>query len=240
MISVSLLEAFDLEGSRIIAIIGGGGKSSLMAALGQEFNRRGEQVILSTTTHIFRPKENGYLGDDPAVCAELLREAGVLTVGSIMEDGRIGVSELFDDLPRIADRVIFESDGTKGLPMKVPRETEPVLPSYADTVIAVAGLSALGKPLEEVCHRPELAWEVFHYPPEKTVTPQMMAEILTSPMGQKKGVGSRRFLVLLNQCDAAPRDAARKTAEELIARGVERVVITALQAAPQDITYFIN
>ena len=38
----SAITALGLENARVIAIIGGGGKSSLMAALGEEFRHRGE------------------------------------------------------------------------------------------------------------------------------------------------------------------------------------------------------
>ena len=37
----SALPAFRLENSKATAIIGGGGKSSLMAVLGEEYRRRG-------------------------------------------------------------------------------------------------------------------------------------------------------------------------------------------------------
>ena len=48
----SAMSSFGLENSHVTAIVGGGGKSSLMAALGKEYHRRGETVIMTTTTHI--------------------------------------------------------------------------------------------------------------------------------------------------------------------------------------------
>ena len=41
----SAMSSFGLENSHVTAIVGGGGKSSLMAALGKEYHRRGETVI---------------------------------------------------------------------------------------------------------------------------------------------------------------------------------------------------
>ena len=38
------MSSFGLENSHVTAIVGGGGKSSLMAALGEEYHRRGETV----------------------------------------------------------------------------------------------------------------------------------------------------------------------------------------------------
>lgn len=230
----SALSAFGLEHSKVTAIIGGGGKSSLMAVLGEEYRLRRQTAVMTTTTHIRPPKENGYMGDNAAVLSDLLATHRLMTVGTMGEEGKFGPSPLLEQLPRLADHVIIEADGTKGLPLKVPNEREPVIPAFADTVVAVAGLSALGRPLGEVCHRPELALLRFGFPPERIVTPELMAELLTSPMAQRKDVGQRRYLVLLNQMDAAPEDKIAELAERLVQSGVERVVAAALQRRPNE------
>ena len=230
----SALSAFGLEHSKVTAIIGGGGKSSLMAALGEEYRLRRQTAVMTTTTHIRPPKENGYMGDNAAVLSDLLATHRLMTVGTMGEEGKFGPSPLLEQLPRLADHVIIEADGTKGLPLKVPNEREPVIPAFADSVVAVAGLSALGRPLGEVCHRPELALLRFGFPPERIVTPELMAELLTSPMAQRKDVGQRRYLVLLNQMDAAPEDKIAELAERLVQSGVERVVAAALQRRPNE------
>ena len=230
----SALSAFGLEHSKVTAIIGGGGKSSLMAALGKEYRRRGETAVMTTTTHIRPPKENGYMGDNAAVLSDLLATHRLMTVGTMSEEGKFGPSPLLEQLPRLADHVIIEADGTKGLPLKVPNEREPVIPTFADTVVAVAGLSALGRPLGKACHRPELALLRFGFPPERIVTPELMAELLTSPLAQRKDVGERRYLVLLNQMDAAPENKIAELAERLVQSGVERVVAAALQRRPNE------
>ena len=77
----SAITALGLENARVIAIIGGGGKSSLMAALGEEFRHRGETAVMTTTTHIRPPRWNGYMGDDAAVLSDLLITNRVMTVG---------------------------------------------------------------------------------------------------------------------------------------------------------------
>ena len=230
----SALSAFGLEHSKVTAIIGGGGKSSLMAVLGEEYRLRRQTAVMTTTTHIRPPKENGYMGDNAAVLSDLLVTHRLMTVGTMSEERKFGPSPLLEQLPRLADHVIIEADGTKGLPLKVPNEREPVIPAFADSVVAVAGLSALGRPLGKVCHRPELALLRFGFPPERIVTPELMAELLTSPMAQRKDVGQRRYLVLLNQMDAAPEDKIAELAERLVQSGVERVVAAALQRRPNE------
>ena len=56
-----------------------------------------------------------------------------------------------------AEVVLIEADGAKHLPCKVPIEKEPVIIPECTDVIAVVGMDALGKPLEEVCFRKDLA-----------------------------------------------------------------------------------
>ena len=219
----SAMSSFGLENSHVTAIVGGGGKSSLMAALGKEYHRRGETVIMTTTTHIRPPREN--LGS-------LLASCRLMTVGTMSEERKFGPSPLLEQLPELADRVIIEADGTKGLPLKVPNDREPVIPAFADAVIAVAGLSALGRPLGEVCHRPELAKLRFDLEPDQIVTPELMAMLLSSPLAQRKDVGSRPYAVLLNQADRARPDEIAALATLLLQKGVERVVTAALQRRP--------
>lgn len=125
----SAMSSFGLENSHVTAIVGGGGKSSLMAALGKEYHRRGETVIMTTTTHIRPPRENGYMGDDAAVLGSLLASCRLMTVGTMSEERKFGPSPLLEQLPELADRVIIEADGTKGLPLKVPNDREPVIPA---------------------------------------------------------------------------------------------------------------
>ena len=216
----SAMSSFGLENSHVTAIVGGGGKSSLMAALGKEYHRRGETVIMTTTTHIRPPRENGYMGDDAAVLGSLLASCRLMTVGTMSEERKFIPSPLLEQLPELADRVIIEADGTKGLPLKVPNDREPVIPAFADAVIAVAGLSALGRPLGEVCHRPELAKLRFDLEPDQIVTPE------------RKDVGSRPYAVLLNQADRARPDEIAALATLLLQKGVERVVTAALQRRP--------
>lgn len=92
----SAMSSFGLENSHVTAIVGGGGKSSLMAALGKEYHRRGETVIMTTTTHIRPPRENGYMGDDAAVLGSLLASCRLMTVGTMSEERKFGPSPLLE------------------------------------------------------------------------------------------------------------------------------------------------
>ena len=79
-----------------------------------------------------------------------------------------------------ADAVFLEADGAKHFPCKAPAEQEPVLLPQSDIVLAVAGLSALGRPLKECCFRLEQACMLLGVPPEACLTPELLAQLLAS------------------------------------------------------------
>ena len=84
-----------------------------------------------------------------------------------------------------------------------PREgASSCIPPESDTVVAVAGLTALGKPLYEVCFRCDLVCALLGAEPGDCLTPELLARLLTHPLGQYKDVGAvPRFRLLLNQAD---------------------------------------
>ena len=115
-----------------------------------------------------------------------------------------------------ADAVFLEADGAKHFPCKAPAEQEPVLLPQSDIVLAVAGLSALGRPLKECCFRLEQACMLLGVPPEACLTPELLAQLLASEQGGRKRVGSRAFYAVLNQVDTEEQAAlACQTADIL-------------------------
>lgn len=115
-----------------------------------------------------------------------------------------------------ADEALVEADGARCLPIKAPAEHEPVILPETDVVIAVLGMNALGRPLSEVCFRPERAMAVLRdggRPEEHTVTAEDLAALFLSEEGCRKGVGDREYYCVVNQCD----DKARlKEAEKIL------------------------
>ena len=52
--------------------------------------------------------------------------------------------------------LLIEADGSRQRPLKAPADMEPAIPEFIKTVVVVAGLPGLGKPLtEEFVHRPQ-------------------------------------------------------------------------------------
>ena len=83
-------------------------------------------------------------------------------------------------------------------------------------MLAAAGLSAVGRPLREVCFRLENACTLLGVGPEMPLTPALLAKLLASDAGGRKNVGARRFAAVLNQADTPERQAAGKTTQEIL------------------------
>lgn len=224
----------------IVAIVGGGGKSSLLFALGSVLPGR---VVLTTTTRIFAAQLG--LAAESCTLADANWEArldsfehSLLVVGAVEGDRAVAVPPALPAqlLARSGvDWVVAEADGSRMLPVKAPAEHEPVIPPETTVLVPVVGIDALAGPIGEVAHRPERVGAITGLGVEERLTPETLAALLTSPVGGTKGVPpAARVAVLINKVESADqRDAARRTAGAVLRHArVERVVIGALQAEP--------
>lgn len=226
-----LAEAFGVPRG-ITSIVGGGGKTTLLLRLARELHKSGARVIVSTTTHIYPPEGMRILTGEslPDVRAEL-ETRGIVCLGVSAADGKLAAPTLSArGMANLADYVLLEADGAKGLPLKAPAAHEPVVPAETALVIAAAGLDGIGKPICETAFRPALYAELLGTDAAHIVSPEDAAYVLASGCGQRKSVGNARFCVLLNKADDAERirsaQAAARAMETL--GGVERVVIASL------------
>ena len=201
---------FLAEKGHVVSLVGGGGKTTLLYAMARQSAAKGWRVLVSTTTHILRPEQP--VAATPAELEALWAAGTYAVAGTPAPQGKLTAPDpaLLEYALRRADAVFLEADGAKHFPCKAPAEHEPVLLPECDIVLAVAGLSALGKPLAQCCFRLEQACTLLGVPPETPLTPPLLAKLLASEAGGRKGVAERRFWAVLNQAD----DAARRTAGE--------------------------
>ena len=215
--SGNLASALKIEPG-ITAIIGSGGKSTLLRALGLELMRAGSRVLLCTTTHMFpvagvpwdgssrrldaapwKPGAPHTPGCTCEACAGLARgsicQAGVLDP----ETGKLSSpAEPLDQLAQRFDYVLAEADGSKRLPLKAHAAWEPVIPTGTANVVWVVGASGLGKPVDEVVHRPELFCERCGCEPADIATPERVAMMLDAELRMLDLDTAR---IMLNQVD---------------------------------------
>ena len=99
-------------GRGVTAIIGGGGKTTLMETLAGELSKKGK-VIITTTTHIYRPEQYETLLDaDEAAVSAALERSGIVCVASQAESGKLCAPWLsMGTLAQLADFVLGKFSG---------------------------------------------------------------------------------------------------------------------------------
>jgi molybdenum cofactor cytidylyltransferase len=244
---VTLLEALGMKRDEVVALVGGGGKSSAMFRLARETVERGGTAITTTTTRIFGAQLRLSPAHLPAasvtredVAAALAAHGQVLVIGATdAETGKAeGVSlELFRRLRAWCPDacILNEADGSRMRPFKAPAAYEPVIPPETTLVVALVGADVFGKTLDgEHVHRPELISALSGAPIGAPITPEIVARVLAHPDGGRKGVpGGARFVALINKVETLPdRTPARETAARLLREpAIESVILTTLRGA---------
>ena len=221
-----LIEQLSLQNARLIALCGAGGKTSLLYALGREWAVKKEKVALTTSTHIQAELPGGCVLWDRPDEGELLSiwRAGFTPVAGQEADRKLkGPSdEMWAILREAADRIVVEADGAACHPVKWPAVWEPVIPQYTDRVLVLAGLSALDRPLREVCHRAELALQKGVLP-DGPLTESDLAALLL--------FGYSRYdpLYVLNQADDGALFARGEAIASLLRTAGHESVIMSLK-----------
>lgn len=223
-----LLDLLGQDLPRVVALMGAGGKTTLLHALGEVLAARGERVVLTTTTH---------LGWEPQVCApatpEELNRALEGQKGPVLADypdpsGQklTGIDE--DWYPGLAaDHILVEADGSRGLPLKYHRSFEPVIPRDTGLLVELAGLSALDRPVGEVLH----GWREAGLDPESPVTEELIAALLLR--GLEVSGYSGRTLVVLNQGDSRTLEDRGGRIVDILNRQGVTAWVTRLKEGPQ-------
>lgn len=249
----NLSSLLGLTDSHILTFIGGGGKTSLMNTLGIEFAKQRIPTLLTTTTHILKPE---FLPSKACIEEENLEQITSFFTNleeDILPLAALGIPEktiynkvkwkspsinfmkklsLFSrKYSNISLRILCEGDGSKRLPIKLPKDGEPVFFPKTDTVIGVIGLSCLGKPIKEMLFRYELLPELIFTQKKKQLTdvsdqssqtqknftklPQTTHNITTdflywlclSENGLRKNISSEKFCIVFNQADVLDEKA---------------------------------
>lgn len=163
----------------VTAVIGSGGKTTLLRTLSRELPGT---VLLATTTHIL-PFEGVPLVTDggEAAVRRALAESRVVCVGTPAAEGKLTAPALpFSVLTRLADYVLVEADGSRRLPLKAHAPHEPVIPPEAKRVLCVVGARGFGRPIREAVHRPEVFCALTGSKPGNTASPENVMQALAA------------------------------------------------------------
>ena len=207
----SLLQALKIEPEKhsAIAVVGGGGKTSLIFRLTEELVAKGKKVIVTTTTHMAYEPERPFAENGEGMkLSQNLKMYGYSVAASLdYQKGKIGrlSDEKLLEIREKADILLIEADGAKRLPLKVPGEWEPVIPTFADMVIGVIGMDAVGQSISTICHRPGRVADFLEKELIDLVTAEDVIRIAASEHALKKAVAKRSYRVFLNKADIPGR-----------------------------------
>lgn len=163
----------------IIAVVGSGGKTTLIKKMAARYRNEGKTVLVTTTTRMFI-EEDTLLTDDAIAIAQALKETGYVMAG--VPDGqkiKALSPKTFDAVCACADVVLVEADGSKCLPLKYPNAAEPVIPENVDEIMVVCGLNAIGQKAKDVCHRLELVKACLGIEDDALITPAHVQKLIS-------------------------------------------------------------
>lgn len=238
---MKLLDALNLSKTSVVSLVGGGGKTTTMFALGREAKEQGLKPVLTTTTRIYCPTDQGLaivvtrnsqalvsgvrdkLADFPTVVAGAELAWRNKLVG-------LDPKQIQDLLDAGADVVIVEADGAARKPFKAPADHEPVIPEASTVVVPVVGIDCLDNPLlPDYVHRPQIVAALSGINIGDKVTPEVVAKVLTHPLGFRKGIPANCcWIPFINKVETASDLAKAREIANLVGEILPcRVVIGA-------------
>ncbi len=245
---MTLTEAFSIRERELISLVGAGGKTSLMFALGNELSARRKGILLTTTTKIWEPAPSPsfalFLSEQISemkkwVLKNLEQYPYLVIARKKLDDGKLQgiLPEWSEELLSLSDvsSIIVEADGAAGRSLKAPREGEPVLPNNTTLLIPVVGIDVLGCPMEEqYVFRSQIAARILNAALGTTVTEEIIARLLAKII--KNRPEKARVIPFINKVDLpGGLEKARGLAARLLATEgakFERVVLGQAQYSP--------
>ncbi|MCX7781523.1 MAG: selenium cofactor biosynthesis protein YqeC [Negativicutes bacterium] len=229
----------------IIAIIGGGGKTSLLHAMLRLLRGHGVHAVGAVTTKTYiqdkHPKRLIYAASLSA-CIDAVADARQYPEATVLCGGvdpqapakASGISPAWLDIaaanfPQAV--IVVEADGSAGKSLKGHLSHEPVLPDTSRLVIPVIGADVLGQSINTATvHRPERFCELAGARPGEIITGEMIAGVVFHPQGYLHNTPTHTQVIpFINKVDSC-RDHKRAACllEALRRRGEGRITEAAV------------
>lgn len=213
---MNISEMLSLRAGDAIAVVGCGGKTSLVNRLAEK--NKAKKVLVAPTTKIrpmagdgivFLTGRDAYLSHMP--------QPGIHCFGTLNPDtGKLSALPTKDiaSIKNRYDIVLMEADGSRSLPCKGWLSNEPAVPAFATKTVAVVTLLGLGMPADEdhVLRLPEFC-ALAGLAPGDTITLDALATMVAAPGGMLKNATGEVFLLINRVEDAAGFQRAKELAE---------------------------
>lgn len=220
----------------ITAVVGAGGKTTIVSKLGAIAVDLQQPVMVTTTTKMGSAQVapwSPYYGEDLVL--------GEDHIAKQMKQGQMGAwfqavaghkvlglnPELLDTLDERHPQwsIIVEADGAKTKWLKAPKPHEPVIPTRTVTTIAVVNMQVLGKPLtEEYVHRIEEVQSIIGCHVGDIIMPEVVAKLLQHENGIFQYARGKR-IVFCTGCDTVESTVADALLDTLQGVPLYKVVL---------------
>jgi probable selenium-dependent hydroxylase accessory protein YqeC len=243
--TVVFSELFSFEDHALVNFVGGGGKTSLIQKMMDEYSEKGP-VLCTTTTRIHPPDhEKGFSvisGDNTVLIKNILasislnctdRPYKIVAARHFMSPHLLrGVAPDFaDDLDLSLFPIVFnEADGAAGYSLKIPRDNEPVLMNKSKYLVPVIGLDCLRQPMGTgSIFRWQECSEQLSLRENEPLTAEIAAGILMHVFGVcKNWKAGTTIIPFINKADDHAQDSDARELARFILRNdnfpVERVL----------------
>ena len=229
------------KGSTVFAsIVGAGGKTTLLYLLGNHLLEAGFNVLLTTTTMVYYPDSDENINNltfwgSKIIESEFMQE---FKQGFEQDKRKIKGFEK-EEMERFVrsgqfndfDFVLIEADGAKRMPIKAPKENEPVVIDFSDIVLGVVGLDSLGKAInEENTHRPAELIKIFNKDLGDIINENDIKNLVLSENGLfKNSPDFAKKILVLNKADSVERLKSGKKIIDLLDNKIDYLVISSLK-----------
>lgn len=216
---VKLPDGVVLPSPAIIALVGAGGKTSVMFWLAQRFKAMALRVLCTTTTYMYRPTlsqcDTLILSDNAITRLDALKKYAaakhIVYCASICNPSSNKVeglsSQEIDTIKTLGlfDVCLVEADGARGLAIKAPADHEPVIPSSADMVMALVGAQNLLRPASPaLIHRWVLFAAITQCNEGMLIDDIVLHRLINHPQGMFKNTPNRAIRIwIINILDLA-------------------------------------
>ena len=217
-----------LDGKRLVAVAGAGGKKSAMYALASRCP--GRAGLTATVNCPYPPPEFGaqlVVGEEATLLEAVRATPGDYRKVFFAQPGKhmdwaAGVRpELVTQIhaAQVFDLLLVKADGARHRLIKAPADGEPIYPPGTELVLYVVSAHALGRKLNSgVAHRLEELMALTGAAEDTIIGPEHIVKLLTSNGGALKGVApDARVVPVINRVDTPARHRqARDIAERAL------------------------
>ncbi len=199
----SWVDVLQLQAGDVVALVGAGEKHAVIQAIERECAQKQWRLVILTTVPLSLTELALFSSSSPLPTADQIPARNTLYYQSIETDRVTGLTSAHVDQVIAQQRwdvLVIVADTARGLPLKAPRDYEPVIPLATTLVIPVASLNALKKPLsDDQIYNAERIASLTRTPLNTRLKTRAMARVIASPqMGLKAVPATARVIPILH------------------------------------------